>query len=139
MNKKKVAIGSMLILIFFAVYIDQGFEYKNINNVRVVANSMTDLLDKLPENSFTTDGCSLWLNSFFGNDFTDICVAHDMEYWKGGSKEDRKNSDRLFRESINEKVFIMGDIMYFAVRVFGHPVVPAPWRWGYGFEYPYKY
>ncbi len=33
----------------------------------------------------------------------------------------------------------MGSLMYLGVRVFGHPFIPAPWRLGYGYEYPKYY
>jgi hypothetical protein len=26
-----------------------------------------------------------------------------------------------------------------AVRVFGHPLLPLPWRWGYGWRWPRGY
>lgn len=136
MSKKKIIIVLVLVLVIFAVYSDQKFKPKNINELRSIVNSQVGII---PTKAFTTDSCSLWLNDFIGNDFTDICIEHDMKYWKGGSAEDRKDADIKLRESINREVPFMGDIMYAVVRVFGHPLIPAPWRWGYGFEYPYRY
>lgn len=136
MTRNKITITLVLILVFFAIYSDQRFKPKNIDELREKARSGAEVS---PPKAFTTDGCSLWFNSLFGNDFTDICIEHDMKYWKGGSAEDRKTADTVLRESVNKKMSFMGDIMYFGIRVFGHPLIPAPWRWGYGFEYPYKY
>ena len=125
-----------MIAVFFVIYSDQKFEPKNIEELIKVANSKVNIL---PPREFTTDGCSIWFNSILGNDFTDICIEHDIEYWKGGSREERKIADKKLREQVNEKISFMGDIMYVGVRVFGHPLFPTPWRWGYGFEYPYTY
>ena len=136
MSKKKIIAGLVLGLVFFVVYYDQQFEPKDIEGLRVVANSQTGVL---PPRAFTTDGCSIWVNSFFGTDITDLCIEHDMKYWKGGSAQDREKADSVLRESVNERIPFMGDIMYLGIRVFAHPIVPAPWRWGYGFDYPYKY
>lgn len=136
MTQHKVIIGLIVMLVLFAVYVDQKFEPENIDILRESAHARAEVL---PPKAFTTDGCSLWLNSLFGKDFTDICIEHDIEYWKGGSAGDRKIADTILRERVNEEILLMGDIMYIGIRVFGHPLVPAPWRWGYGFEYPYTY
>ncbi len=136
MTRNKVIVWLVLILVLFAIYSDQRFNAKNIDVLRERARSMDGVL---PQKAFTTDGCSVFPNVLFGNDFTDICIEHDMKYWKGGSAEDRKVADAVLRESVNKKMSFVGDIMYFGVRVLGHPLVPAPWRWGYGFKYPYKY
>jgi hypothetical protein len=29
--------------------------------------------------------------------------------------------------------------MYYGVRVGGHPLLPFPWRRGYGWDWPYRY
>jgi len=136
MSKREIIIGIIFILVLSAVYYDQKFEPENIEILRESANARVDVV---PPEEFTTDACSLWLNRIFSNDFTDICIEHDIEYWKGGSAEDRKAADSILRENINSRVPFVGDIMYIVIRVFGHPLVPVPWRQGYGFKYPYTY
>lgn len=136
MSKKKIILGLIFVAIFFAVYSDQKFEPENIEELRKISNEQ---IAPLPPKAFTTDGCSLWPNSILGNDLLDICISHDMQYWKGGSAEDRKVADNEMRERVNENIPFVGDVMYTGVRIFGHPLLPSPWRWGYGFEYPYKY
>jgi hypothetical protein len=134
MNRNKITIiGLALVLATFVIYSDQSFEAENIEALRESARSSVEIL---PENEFTTDGCSLWFNSIFDNDFTEICIEHDIEYWKGGNNEDRKIADDKLREQINEMMPFMGDFMYLGVRLFGHPLLSIPWRQGYGFEYP---
>ena len=128
MNKKEVIILILGILVLFAVYSDQTFEPKDIEALREDARNRVEIL---PPREFTTDGCSLWLNGIFGNDFTDVCIEHDIEYWKGGSPEDRKVADTKLRDRVNEKVPLMGDIMYIGVRVFGFPNPFVPWGWGF--------
>ncbi|MFC1730779.1 hypothetical protein ACFL6I_10645 [candidate division KSB1 bacterium] len=136
MSKKEIIAVLIFILIVFAIYSDQKFEPENIEELRETANGHDEIL---PPKEFTTDGCSLWLNNVFDNDFTDICIKHDIKYWKGGSVEDRKIADSELRESINESVPLMGDVMYIGVRLFGHPLIPSQWGWGYGFSYPFGY
>ncbi|MAG12483.1 hypothetical protein CL630_01590 [bacterium] len=143
-NKKEIIIVLIAILTFSAIYYDQKFEPENIEILRESANARAQQLhsgqaDILPTKAFTTDGCSLWLNSLFNNDFTDICIEHDIKYWKGGSTEDRKVADTTLRKSVNSKMPFMGDIMYAGVRIFGHPLIPSPWRWGYGLDDTYTY
>ena len=136
MNKKKIIFWLIFIVIFFAVYFDQTFEPKNIEELRSISNEQ---VLPLPPKTFTTDGCSLWPNSILGNNLLDICIEHDMKYWKGGSAQDREIADNEMRKRVNERVPFIGDVMYAGVRIFGHPLIPSPWRWGYGFEYPYNY
>ena len=135
MNKREIIIVIIAILIFSAIYYDQTFEPENIEMLRESANARAEVV---PPKEFTTDGCTLWLNSIFENDFTDICIEHDIQYWKGGSEKDKKAADIILRDSINKKIPFIGDIMYIGIRAFGQ-LGPAPWRWGYGFEYPYAY
>lgn len=68
------------------------------------------------------------------------CVAHDMDYHKGGAKEDRLRADRTLAACVALRGWpIMGALMYYAVRVGGHPWMPLPWRWGYGYRWPRGY
>ena len=90
-----------------------------------------------PPKPFTTDGCTFFPESLFGKDLSNMCIEHDMEYWKGGTRDEREKTDIKLRDDANKIMYPLGHIMYAAVRIFGHPKVPGPWRWGYGFDYPY--
>ena len=88
---------------------------------------------------FTTDGCSLFPDGTFKDkaQWRDACIEHDIYYWQGGIKKDRKQADLQLRQSILEKT---GDkhlakAVYDAVRVWGSPVFPSWYRWGYGWTY----
>ncbi len=130
--KSKIIIWAGLILILVSfVYFDQQFEPEDVDELVEIANSKTEAV---PTEEFHTDGCSLWINGFFNKDFTDICIEHDIKYWRGGSLEERKQADDELRERVNERVPLMGDIMYIGVRAFGFPNPLVPWGWGYGFD-----
>ena len=92
--------------------------------------------DGLPEKAFVTDGCS----SFLDGSWVMCCVEHDIPYWCGGSREQRRQADRDLDACISETSSgFLGTMMYLGVRMGGHPVVPAGWRWGYGRDYPAGY
>tara|TARA_R110002072_G_scaffold89232_3_gene199861 strand:+ start:40244 stop:40654 length:411 start_codon:yes stop_codon:yes gene_type:complete len=87
---------------------------------------------------FTSDGCSafpdgtpdekhLWL---------DCCVAHDLSYWQGGSRAERKAADQALRTCVEQvgKPAI-ASLMLTGVRVGGTPYLPTTFRWGYGWPY----
>lgn len=64
------------------------------------------------------------------------CIYHDKAYWKGGTKEDKKNADLC----LGLAVFEMGYpwwafLMYLIITVFGSGYLPFPWRWGFGENY----
>jgi len=91
---------------------------------------------------FTSDGCSafpdgtseqqeLWLT---------CCRNHDYDYWKGGSYQERLDSDKELEKCVSE----VGEpeialLMLAGVRVGGSPFFPTAFRWGYGWSYPRFY
>jgi hypothetical protein len=95
---------------------------------------------------FTTDGCSggmtwAWRKVVRSDPpWERACVEHDYAYWQGGSKRDRKLADKmLYLRVLNNGHALIGCLMYWAVRIGGHPLLPFPWRWGYGWKYPRGY
>jgi hypothetical protein len=95
---------------------------------------------------FTTDGCSGGMTAgwrlLFRRDppWNDLCVAHDRAYWAGGTVADRRKADRVLLAGVVTAGHpIFGILMWLAVRVGGHPLLPFSWRWGYGYGYPRPY
>lgn len=81
---------------------------------------------------FTTDGCSV-VPDF---SFTSCCVEHDVDYWKGGTKQERKESDKRLRACVKEKSNgLTGSMFYWGVRVGGTPYMATSYRWGYGWKF----
>lgn len=86
---------------------------------------------------FVSDGCSGWFDGFWVN----CCYAHDEDYYKGGTKEERKLSDQRLRFCVYKIVssrygkpvgYVWSSLMYYGVRIFGAPW--WPWmnaRWGF--------
>jgi hypothetical protein len=83
-----------------------------------------------PEKTFVTDGCSAWPDDGWADP---CCVDHDIRYWCGGSARERRAADGEFRRCIREREpgWLAG-LMWFGVRLGGHPVFPTHYRWGYG-------
>ena len=99
-----------------------------------------------PPRPFTTDGCSggmsvAWLRVSGGPPpWEDACVEHDRAYWKGGSRRERLSADRLLRRQVRDRGYpFAAALMFVSVRVGGHPLLPFPWRWGYGWPFPKRY
>jgi hypothetical protein len=89
-----------------------------------------------PPHPFRTDGCSLWPD----RDWQACCVEHDMDYWCGGSAEQRRTADRVLRQCVRARQHpVAASLMYWGTRLGGHPWLPPPWRWGYGWRWPYRY
>lgn len=89
----------------------------------------------LPPKRFTTDGCTLWPDSDWGH----CCVAHDMEYWCGGSAAERFEADRQLGICLAKNGnTAMGRVMRIGTRLGGFAVLPVPWRWGYGWYWPHS-
>lgn len=87
---------------------------------------------------FTTDGCSMWIDGTFErpNLWRHCCVAHDLDYWKGGSEAERKASDVRIQACVKTAQGAgMADYMYTNVRWGGSPYWMNHYRWGYGWDY----
>ena len=87
---------------------------------------------------FTTDGCSLWMDGTLEqpNLWRHCCVAHDLDYWQGGSEARRKKSDENIQACVKEAQGSgMADYMYSNVRWGGSPYWMNYYRWGYGWNY----
>ena len=91
---------------------------------------------------FSSDGCSafpdgtlahktLWLN---------CCTAHDFSYWKGGNYQQRVEADQTLKNCVAQVGQPqIAKLMLAGVRVGGTPLLPTPFRWGYGWGYPRGY
>lgn len=95
---------------------------------------------------FTSDGCSggmsVWWRRLFGKapPWEGCCVEHDLAYWYGGTFKDRKRADKELRKCVTKKGHpIWAWIMYLSVRIGGGPLLPFPWRWGYGWPWGARY
>ncbi len=91
------------------------------------------LKEPLPPRIFRSDGCSC----FPDGDWIDCCVEHDLAYWVGGSREERKNADLELRKCVEGKGHpIIAQIMYHGLRIGGVWWLPTSFRWGFGWDYP---
>jgi hypothetical protein len=87
-----------------------------------------------PPHAFTTDGCSLWPNGAW----KECCVVHDLSYWCGGP-EKRSIADRNLQACVAAKSSRTNAfLMHLGVRAGGSRWWPFPWRWGYGYSWPYR-
>ncbi len=95
---------------------------------------------------FQTDGCSggmswAWRKFLRGPPpWEDCCVKHDLTYWRGGFWKDRREADLALARCVKRHGHpVWAVLMYIGVRIGGSPIWPAPWRWGYGWEYTRRY
>lgn len=87
---------------------------------------------------FTTDGCSVFPNGTPRQQslWLDCCIAHDLAYWMGGTRDDRREADLSLRQCVADiGEAEIGEIMLAGVRVGGSPYWPTGYRWGYGWGY----
>ena len=83
------------------------------------------------DRAFASDGCTLFPDGDWGH----CCLAHDWDYWAGGSHKERAFSDvRLYICVANTGHPIVAEVMHGAVIFTGTPHLPTPWRWGFGYD-----
>ena len=92
---------------------------------------------------FASDGCSLFPDSSLlsESDWCSCCFEHDLQYWRGGTREEREASDRQLERCVLEKTGnnILAGLMYQGVRAGGSPYFYSWYRWGYGWSFERKY
>ncbi|MFG1496615.1 FAD-binding oxidoreductase [Saccharospirillum sp. HFRX-1] len=84
---------------------------------------------------FTTDGCSVFPDGTPRQQslWLDCCIAHDLAYWMGGTRDERRQADEELRQCVADiGAEEIGEIMLAGVRVGGSPYWPTGYRWGYG-------
>lgn len=71
---------------------------------------------------------------------TALCKVHDGAYHPGGTATERVVADAVLMIGIARigNPFL-ARLMVMAVGVFGHPLLPFSWRWGYGWRWPRGY
>ena len=87
--------------------------------------------------AFKSDGCSCFPEGPPGDPdlWEEDCRNHDYAYWKGGTREERKQADLIFRNDLRDKDKpVTAQLAYAGVRVFGSPWLPFPWRWDFGWN-----
>ena len=91
---------------------------------------------------FVSDGCSAFPDGTLQHNalWLSCCRQHDFDYWKGGSYQQRLDSDKTLEScvaSVGEPE--IAKLMLLGVRVGGSPYLPTEFRWGYGWPYPRLY
>lgn len=94
---------------------------------------------------FTSDGCSASPDGVpltsKSQAWLDCCIDHDLEYWGGGSKSDKRSADSKFKKCIQDKGYESVAYLYHkSVSVVPSAKTNFTYRWGYGWNYkrPYK-
>jgi hypothetical protein len=63
-----------------------------------------------------------------------------MAYWCGGRAGEREQADERLRACVAEHGGNgIATLLYWGVRVGGHPWLPFYWRWGYGWPWARGY
>ncbi len=122
--------AALLVLSSFAI---QGFSQAPDGRDSILAKrsieEKTDESVVLPP-GFKSDGCSL----FPDGNYRDCCVAHDIDYYKGG-KGRRSSDKRLYRCVKKKKGWqnkFIAPLIFIGVRIGGVSFLPTPFRWGFG-------
>ena len=93
--------------------------------------------------AFESDGCSLFPDSSLisESDWCSCCFEHDLQYWRGGTREEREASDRELQRCVLEKTgnAALSRLMYQGVQAGGSPYFYSWYRWGYGWNFERKY
>jgi hypothetical protein len=89
-----------------------------------------------PPQPFQSDGCSLWFDTWEGEDLYPACFLHDLKYWAGypGEDVDRLIADAELMMDVARLLqdTVMAEVMFRGVRVGGHERFKRCFSWGFG-------
>lgn len=106
------------------------------SSVLATSPDKADILMDLEE-PFSSDICSMAPDGLpFVSSWSRCCIEHDVEYWIGGSIEDKEKADNVLQSCI-AKTFtpLIGKLYRWGVDIGGAPSLPTTWRWGYGHSF----
>lgn len=96
-----------------------------------LVNSSPVIDDILPSGK-KSDGCTLIPDGHI----RDCCVAHDREYFFGGTEKERRAADERLYKCIRKKKGaqhkFLAPFIWLGVRIGGVSFLPTPFRWGFG-------
>lgn len=82
-------------------------------------------------NTFTTDGCTAYPDG----KWLHCCLAHDMNYWLGGTISEKRASDDELKACVSKaSSSFNGTVVSSGVRFGGFANNIFPWAWGYGWK-----
>lgn len=89
--------------------------------------------------AFKSDGCSGGVSLFFrawglkGQPMEACCENHDRDYYQGGTRAKRLKADQALSQcwQVRGVPKLTAKIGFWAIRLFGGPLFPAPWRWSF--------
>ena len=117
--------------------IDRSYHTITVSFILLILSSHSVVAGQLDD--FSSDGCSLFPDGNLANKnlWCDCCFEHDIAYWQGGNREQKKQADKILRKCIQQKTgnSLLASSMYYAVTIGGSPIFPTWYRWGYVWEY----
>ena len=88
--------------------------------------------DEILPNGKRSDGCTLIPDGHI----KPCCLVHDQEYFRGGTRDERRESDKKLYECVKKKNGlhhkIFAPFIWLGVRVGGIPFLETSFRWGFG-------
>jgi len=96
-----------------------------------------------------SDGCSGGMSTIYSKlkflhkqhgktlQWRECCEVHDLAYYYGGSKNEKKIADEKLNLCVSKVVGnkFFGKTMKIAVEIGGGPYLPTSYRWGYGEDF----
>lgn len=85
---------------------------------------------------FVSDGCTIAIDGLSLNPiWKSCCITHDAAYWLGGTRQDKDRADHQLFQCVAQRGYPkVAEIYFKAVRKFGLPNLPTPFRWGFGWN-----
>lgn len=132
-------LGVLALIIFLGMMLDIATNPPTTPHMEALSDEYLSATNKPhPPKAFYQDGCSLFPDNILWHDFSEACLMHDIHYWAGGTKEERRTADKQLKDNVAKSGPlgpIFAPMMYVGVRVMGDSfltkLVGANWGYGY--------
>ncbi len=135
-----ISLGMFIILSGVIIAADRANIPETTAEVRALAVRTTLAGGKaIPPGDFVFDGCTLFPERLLGLDLTRACLEHDIAYWAGGTTEERRAADIVFKAAVAEAGragTILAPLAYTGVHLFGDTWLTKIFdaNWGFGWN-----
>jgi hypothetical protein len=86
---------------------------------------------------FTTDYCTMFVDGTISRPtlWRHCCVEHDINYWYGGSNDNKDTADNNLKSCVKEVAgSTWANLIYIGVRAGHLSPIKGPYRWSWGWE-----
>jgi len=135
----KTFLWIIVIITIISIWVDRSFPTTTHAQNQQATDVVQQKNTAMPPRPFIFDGCTLFPDKIGTLSLKEICLAHDIAYWIGGTPDEKKAADQKFKDDLSDSGIvgkIISPIAYTGVVIFGDTWLTRQFNanWGFGWN-----